>query len=116
MLEFLKTPLTIDHGHFTRTTEEQAYAKYVELFFSARKYETAGGLAFGMDLDHHSWINAEGYFRFLVDEFNRYHQGQMSLKFSGQTTNSDVQGLNFILRSANQRFSIRVASHGNMML
>lgn len=115
-MEFLKIPLTIDHGQFIRTTEEQAYADYVELFFSARKYETAAGLSFGMNLDNHAWLNAEGYFRFLVDEFNRYHKGQMNLKFSGQTTSSEVQGLNFVLRSANQRFSIRVASHGGMML
>lgn len=111
-MDFLDIPLSFSNGKFRRLPEEQAYLKYVRLFFASRKYEALRALDFGMDLDDLAWVTSEEYVRVLVEEFNRVHRGSLALHIEGQENVGGEMRIAFSLRKGREqhRFQLDLGS------
>ena len=113
-MDYLKIPLVFEKGRFQRAPVEEALQRYVALFFAARKYEAAPALDFGLAPEDLGWISGEAYLRALVDEFNRFHQGQLALMIEGREARGGDARVQLTLRRGHERFRLAMAL-GNLL-
>lgn len=104
-MEMLDIPLRLENGQLARIPSPDAYKKYIDFFFTTRKYETP---AFGVDTDDFHWLPPSEYLRVLVKEFNETHHGWMNLHVDGQTMIEGQMLAALQLRVARERIPVSI--------
>jgi hypothetical protein len=108
-MDYLDLPLVLQGGEFRRTERETALKRYIACFFASRTYEAHPNLAFGLNLDEHSWLSTDEFLRLQVDEFNRYHRGRMSLMIGGTEARGQETSVKLTLRQGKDTFALKLS-------